>query len=221
LGVNIKKALYELKHASRAWYFSIDRYLQSMGFIKSEVDPNLYFILVGSNPLILVLYMDDFCLTSGEDIIAECNADLTIDFKMKDIGLMHYFLGLGVWKISREIFLGQGKYTMEILRRFNMEDCRMMATPKVTNLKKVVTSDSVLVDPRIYRTLIGSLMYLVNTMPDICFSVNTLSQFMVELRHVHWIATEHVLRYLRGTMEYGLRYLGGDGVRLQGYSDSD
>jgi hypothetical protein len=71
-----------------------------------------------------------------------------------------------------------------------MEDCRPMATPMVTNLKKVVTSDSELVDPRIYRQLIGSLMYLVNTRPDICFVVNTLSQFMVELRQVHWIASE-------------------------------
>jgi hypothetical protein len=133
---------------------------------------------------------------------------------MKDIGLMHYFLGLEVWKISREIFLGQGKYIVEILRRFRMEDCRPMATPMVTNLKKVVTSDSELVDHRIYMQLIGSLMYLVNTRPDICFFVNTLSQFMVEPRQVHWIEMKHVLRYLRGTMEYGLRYLGGDGVRL-------
>jgi hypothetical protein len=70
-------------------------------------------------------------------------------------------------EVSREIFLGQGKYTVEILRRFRMEDCRPMATPMVTNLKKVITSDSELVDPRIYRQLIGSLMYLVNTRPDI------------------------------------------------------
>jgi hypothetical protein len=80
-----------------------------------------------------------------------CKADLAIEFEMKDIGLMHYFLGLEVWQVSREIFLGQGKYAVEILRRFRMEDCRPMATPMVTNLKKVVTSDSELVDPRIYR----------------------------------------------------------------------
>ena len=87
-----------------------------------------------------------------------------------------------------------------------MEDCRPMDTPMVTNLKKVVTSDSELVDPRIYKKLIGSLMYLVNTMPYICFIVNALSQFMVDPRKVNWIETNHVLRYFRGTMKYELRY---------------
>jgi hypothetical protein len=98
-----------------------------------------------------------------------------------------------------------------------MEDYRPMATPTVTNLKKVVTSNSKLVDPEVYRKLIGFFMYLVNTGPNICFVVNTLSQFMVESRQVHWISMKHVLWYLRGTMEYGLRYLGGDEMRLQGY----
>jgi hypothetical protein len=88
-------------------------------------------------------------------------------------------------------------------------DYRMMTTPMVTNMKKVMASDSKLVDPKIYKKLIGSLLYLVNTRPDICFVVNTLSQFMVDLRHMHWITMKHVLRYLIATMEYGLRYLGG------------
>jgi hypothetical protein len=95
-----------------------------------------------------------------------------------------------------------------------MEDCKLMATPMITNPKKVMTLDSELVDPRIYRKLIGSLMYLVNTRTNICFAVSTLSQIMVELRQVHWVAEKHVLRYLRGTIEYGLMYLGGDRVEL-------
>ena len=94
---------------------------------------------------------------------------------MKDIGLMHYFLGLEVWQVSREVFLGQGKYAVEILRRFKMEDCKPMPTPMITNLKKIDTSCSNLVDPRICKWLVGSLMYLVNTRPNICFVVNTLS----------------------------------------------
>jgi hypothetical protein len=99
-----------------------------------------------------------------------------------------------------------------MLRILKMEDRRPMATLMVTNLKKVITSDSKLVHPMIYKHLIGSLMYFVNTRSDICFSMNTLRQFMVELKKVHWIPTKHVLRYLKGTMEYELRYLGGDGV---------
>jgi hypothetical protein len=92
-----------------------------------------------------------------------------------------------------------------------MDDCRSMSTPMVTNLRKVESSESKLANSRQYRQLIGSLMYLVNTRPNICYSVNTLSQFMVEPRQVHWIAAKHMLRYLQGTMENGLRYLDGDG----------
>ena len=77
------------------------------------------------------------------------------------------------------------------------------------------------IDPHLYRQLIGSLMYLVNTRPDICYTVNVLSQFMSQLRQTHWIAVKHVLRYLRGTVIYGLRYVFGVDMRLQGYADVD
>jgi hypothetical protein len=96
-----------------------------------------------------------------------------------------------------------------------------MATPMVTNLNFLSDSSSYLVDPTMYRQLIESLMYLVNTKPNIGFAVNTLSQYMVEPRHVHWIGTKHVLRYLHGTIGYGLRYLSDGEVKLQGYTDSD
>jgi hypothetical protein len=160
-------------------------------------------------------------LRGSKKLIARCKEDMVVEFKMKDVGMMRPFLGLEVWQRPREIFLGQGKYVVEMLKRFWMEDCKPMATPMITNLKKVTTSDSDMVDPMLYRQLIGSLMYMVNTRTDICFAVNTLSEFMVELRQEHWVATQHVLRYLRGTMEYGLRYLGDGEMKLQGYTDSN
>ena len=98
---------------------------------------------------------------------------------------MQHFLGLEVWQEEGHIFLGQGKYTVDIFSRFHMGDCRPMSMPMITNWKKLHASDSELVDPTLYRQLIGSLMYLVNTRPDICFAVNTLSQFMVEPGRVH------------------------------------
>ena len=88
---------------------------------------------------------------------------------------MHYFLGLEVWEKNGEIFLRQGRYATEILKRFRMQDCRPMATPMITNLKKIDASEDKEVDPTLYRHLIGSLMYMVNTRPEICFVVNTLS----------------------------------------------
>jgi hypothetical protein len=128
-----------------------------------------------------VLYVDDLFLTGEEKPIASCKRDLASEFEM-DIGLMHYFLGLEVWQQSGKIFLRQGKYAVEILKRFEMMDCNSMTTPTITNLKKLGASDSNLVDPTMYNQLIGSLMYLVNTRSDISFVVNILSQFMVEPR---------------------------------------
>jgi hypothetical protein len=137
--------------------------------------------------LILVLYVDDLFLTGAKTLITGCKQDLAKEFEMKDLGLMHYFLGLEISQQKGEIFLGQGKYVVEILKRFGMEDCKPMVTPMTTNLKKLNTSESKKVNPTIYKQLIGCLMYLTNTRPDICFAVNTLSQHMVDPKRVHWI----------------------------------
>ena len=121
--------------------------------------------------------------------------------------MMHYFLGLEVWQRDGCFFIRQGKYPIEILKRFRMEDCNPMAIPLVSTWRKIDAS--------------GLLMYLVNTRPDISFAVNSLSQFMVDPRRVHWTAAKHILRYIRGTMEYGLVYEHMGSVQLVGFTDSD
>ena len=90
-------------------------------------------------------------------------------------------------------------------------DSKRITTPMIINLKKLRSSDSSLVDPTSYRKLVGSLMYLVNTRPDICFVVNIPNQFQLEPRHDHWIVAKHILRYLRGTIHHCLKY-GGNKV---------
>ena len=133
-------------------------------------------------------------LIEDENLIVGCKRELASELEMKDIGLMHYFLGLEVWQRSDEIFLSQGKYTVEILKKFGMMDCKSITTPMTINLKLLSDKSSDFVDPTMYRQLIGSLMYVVNTRLDICFAVNALSQYMVEPRHVHWMAAKHMLR---------------------------
>jgi hypothetical protein len=123
--------------------------------------------------------------------------------------------------MTDEIFLGQGKYVVEILKRFGVLDCKPMATPMESNMKLLDDTTSEDVDATLYRKMIGSLMYLTNTRPDICFVVNTLSQYMVDPRRVHLIAVKHVMRYLKGTMDYGLKYVVDSEISLLGYSDSD
>jgi hypothetical protein len=162
----------------------MDGFLISLGFNKSVADPNLYYHIVGNECLILVLYVDDLFLTGSERLIAECKRALTFEFEMKDLGMMHYFLGLEVWQRIDKIFLSQGKYIVEILKKFGMTDFKSMPTLMVMDLKKMneASTNSGEIDPHIYRQLIGSLMYLVNTRPDICYAANVLSQFMSQSR---------------------------------------
>ena len=94
---------------------------------------------------------------------------------MKDLGLMHYFLGIEVWQSLEGIFLNQGMYAMEILKMFDMLECKAMATPMDTHLNLLVDASSELVDVTLYKHIIGSLMYLTNNQPNMCFDVNTLS----------------------------------------------
>jgi hypothetical protein len=140
---------------------------------------------------------------------------------MKDLGLMHYFLGLKFWQIPEKIFLNQGKYAVEILKRFNMLECKSMNTPMETKLKILVDTSLELVDATLYRKIIESLMYMMNTMPDKCFTVNTLNQYLVEPKCVHLVAAKHVMRYLKGTLDFGLCYNGDHDFILIGYIGSD
>jgi hypothetical protein len=119
----------------------------------------------------------------AEPLIIQCKRELAYEFDMKDLGLMNYYLGLEVWHKRVKTFLGQGKYVVNILQKFGMMDFKSVTTPMVTYLKKLRDSDPI--DSFLYRQLIGSLMYLVNTWPNICFAVNMLSQFQVEPRHKH------------------------------------
>jgi hypothetical protein len=102
-----------------------------------------------------------------------------------------------------------------------MMDCKSMDTSMNEDIRKVKDPDSDPVDPSLYRQLIGSLMYLINTRPDICFVVNTLNQFQVEPRHEHWIGAKHVLRYIHGTINYGLRYTASSDIQLHGFTYSN
>ena len=112
-------------------------YLRGLGFSKSIVDSNLYIKVVKNQPLILVLYVDDLFLTGEEHLIAQCKRELATEFEMKDLGLLHYFLGLEVRHKTGEIFLSQGKHVRDILNKFGMTDCKPMVTSMVTNLKKL------------------------------------------------------------------------------------
>ena len=149
--MQVEEALYGLKQDPRAWYGRIDSFLLNMGFTKSKADPNLYLKVVEDEPIILLLYVDELFLTRNEKQIMESKKKLAKEFEMKDLGLMHYFLGLEVWQSSEGIFLNQGKYAVEILKIFNMLECKALATPMDSNLKFLTDDSSELVDVTHYR----------------------------------------------------------------------
>jgi hypothetical protein len=217
----LKKVLYGLKQAPRAWYARIDSYPMILGFSKSNADPNLYYKILNNAHVILLLYVNDLFLTGKESLIIQCKKELDSKFDMKDLGLMHYYLGLEVWQKRGEVFFGQQKHAIKILQKFGIMDCKSMDIPMTRDVRKIRDSYYDPVDPSLYRQLIGSLMYLVNTRPDICFVVNTLSQFQVEPRHEHWTVAKHVLRYIRGTLNYSLRYTASSDIQLHGFTDLD
>jgi hypothetical protein len=161
----LKKSLYRLKQALRAWYGRIDNFLQSLGFTKSIKDPNLYIKIIRNHPVILVLYVDDLFLTGEENLIAQTKRELLAEFEMKDLGLMHYFLGLEVWQKLSEIFLSQSKYVVDVLNyivcsMYIVDRSLSMSTPMIYNLKKLQdqATGSDPEDPTIYRQIIGSVV---------------------------------------------------------------
>ena len=153
----------------------MDSFLMSLGFTKSKADSNVYFKVEDERPMILLLYVDDLFLTNKEELIIDEKRILDTELEMKDLGMMHYFLGMDMWRSVDGIFLGQGKYAVEILKRFGMSDCKAIATPMASNLKLLSITSSESVKAIMYLQMIYPLMYLTNTRLDICFSMNTLS----------------------------------------------
>ena len=131
--------------------------------------------------MILLLYVDDLFLIGEDELIAYEKRSLAIEFKMKYLGMMLYLLVMKVWQSADGIFLGQGKYALEILKRFGMLDCKAIATPMASNLKLMCDASSESIDSMMYCQIIGSLMYLKNARPNRCFAINTLSQFLMDL----------------------------------------
>eukprot|EP00253_Pinus_taeda_P029363 PITA_29363 len=146
----LKRALYGLKQAPRAWYTRIDNYFTGLGFSKSEADPNLYQIVGEGKFLIIVLYVDDLILMGDELLILSCKEDIAREFEMKDLGLLHYFLGLEIWQRSDGLFISQGKYARQILEKFNMHGCKPVDTPLPGGWRKEDATSAEVVDATVY-----------------------------------------------------------------------
>ena len=135
--LKLKKALYGLKQEPRVWYNIIDSYFNEQGFRRSKSEPTLYIKTQGnSNTLIVSLYVDDLIyMGNNKEMTQEFKKDMMKTFKMINLGLMHYFLGIEISQENEEIFISQKKYTENLLKKFQMTGCKAVATPFVTNEK--------------------------------------------------------------------------------------
>lgn len=157
------QVMYGLKQGTHTWYTMIDNYLIRLGFTKSEADANLYNIVVEGKLLTIVLYVDDLILISDENLIKYCKEDLTREFEMNDMGLIHYFFSLEVWQGDGELFVSQGKYANETLKKFHMESTKPMYISLAGSWRKEDATSSEEAEATIYRQLVGSLLYMVKT----------------------------------------------------------
>ncbi|KAL0359482.1 UNVERIFIED_CONTAM: Retrovirus-related Pol polyprotein from transposon RE2 [Sesamum angustifolium] len=154
-------------------------------------------------------------------MIQDFKEDMMKTFEISDLGLMHFFLGIEINQEKEGIFICQRKYTETLLKKFKMESCKTVTTPLVTGEKYQKEDGSQKVDGSIYRSLIGSLLYLTATRPDIMFATSLLSRFMQSHSQVLYAAAKRILRYLRGTKDFGIWYKSTNDAKLVGYTDSD
>lgn len=217
----LNKALYGLKQAPRAFHLKLKELLLQLNLKQGKADPCVFY-KDSPERLIMCIYVDDVIIAgSNEQIIKEALNALQKELKLKYKPL-NYFLGLQI-KVNPDnsIQIHQQKYALEILDKFGMIDCKPAATPADTNLYlRNDKDDSVEQYP--YRELIGSLMYLaIGTRPDIAFAVGYLSRFLDKYTNKHWSAAHRILRYIKATSNYGIRYESISKLHLQVFSDSD
>ena len=227
------KAIYGLKQASRMWNLHIDGILASMGFIRLTGDHGVYFKWDGENRVWLALYVDDiFLISLSLANIVESKKTLGADMKVKDMGVAQYLLGIELRRRQLgmqdgDILLVQEKYVIEILKQFDMLECKSASTPLEPSVKLTLKDSprddvgKARMEQYPYRQVVGKLMYLaICTRPDICQAVSELSRFNSNPGMKHWEGAMRVLRYLKGTADVGLLYKKGESKDIWGYVDA-
>jgi histone deacetylase 1/2 len=220
----LDKALYGLKQAPRAWYARLCGKLEQLGFVPSKADTSLFYYSRGEHTLFVLVYVDDIIVASSSQ--AATNAllkDLQSEFALKDLGDLHYFLGIEVKRLEDGLVLSQQQYAMEILAKAGMKNCRPISTPMCTLEKLSIESGEKLgpEDSSKYRSMVGALQYLTLTRPDLSFAVNKVCQFLHAPSTVHWSAVKRILRYVRGTCGTGIKIRKSKSMMVSAFSDAD
>ena len=217
----LQKAIYGLKQAPRAWFHRFSNFLFTVGFQCSTADPSLFVYSTDPELIYLLLYVDDIIITgSNESLINTLIHKLSREFSMKDLGPLHYFLGLEVTYSATSIFLSQYKYAKDLLIRADLVDSKPVSTPMIVS-QHLQADGNDFSAITTYRSLVGALQYLTITRPDITHAVNSVCQFMHAPKDHHFQAVKRILRYVKGTLHFGLSISPSENLSITAFSDAD
>ena len=224
--LRLKKVIYGLKQSPRAWYQKLSTTLNGRGFRKSELDHTLFTLTTPAGIIVLLVYVDDIVITGSDKVgIKETKEFLKSVFDIKDLGEMKYFLGIELCRSEEGLFISQRKYVLDLLKDAGAYGGKTAKMPMEDGYKAPregeLEDSKAFHDPKLYRKLVGKLIYLTITRPDICFAVNQVSQHMQAPKEHHWRMVERVLMYLNGTQGLGI-WMGCNGsTEAVGYCDAD
>ena len=224
----LNRSLYGLKQAGRSWYCKIDACFDELHLSRTYADNCIYYLDKDGVIIIVAVYVDDLLIFSNSmRMLLNLKAELSKRFEMKDLGEVHFCLGIQVIRNreQRTIRISQTKYIEDILKRFGMLECKPIGTPLDVNnrLSKDMSPSSAqeMEDMKgvPYQSAVGSLMYaMLGTRPDIAYAVGAVSQYCSNPGRQHWMAVKRIFRYLKGTVNHAIEYKAGG---LIGYSDAD
>nr|GEW60263.1 retrovirus-related Pol polyprotein from transposon TNT 1-94 [Tanacetum cinerariifolium] len=218
----LDKALYGLKQAPRAWYDVLSQFLIESGFQKGSIDTTLFIKKKGKHIMLIQIYVDDIIFGSTNPKYCTKFSELMVKyFEMSMMGEMKFLLGLQVNQFSNGIFINQSKYILDILKRFGMENCYTVPTPMVEQAKLKLNLVGKPVNHTDYQIMIGSLMYVTSSRPDIMFTTCMCARYQANPNEHHMSAVKRIFYYLKRTINLGLWYPKDYGFDLTAYSDVD
>ncbi|GKB02010.1 retrovirus-related pol polyprotein from transposon TNT 1-94 [Tanacetum coccineum] len=211
----LKKALYGLKQAPKAWYNRLEAFLIKYEYNMGMVDNTLFTKKKSSNLIIVQIYVDDIIFVSTcQDICDDFAKTMHDEFKMSMMGELNFFLGLQIKQMEDGIFFNQSKFIKEMLKTFGLEDSKPMKTPMSSDTKLTKDEECESVDNTKYRGMIGSLLYLTTSRPDIMFSVCLCARFQEDPKVSHLEVVKRIFRYIKGTTHLGLWNPKGTGIEI-------
>ena len=217
------KSIYGLKQSPRKWFIKFKEVLLQFGFIQAHSDHSLFLFKSTEFFLAILVYVDDILVVGSDSTsIANIKAHLASHFKIKDLGPLKYFLGIEAARSDKGIYLNQRKYTLDIIKDVGLEHSRTASVPMEQNHTLLGNKVSpFLIDPAPYRRLVGRLIYLTITRPDLSYAVHVLSQFLASPRQCHLDAAFKVVKYLKLTVGQGILLSATSPLQLSAFADAD